>query len=307
MTKDILEKVSVDKENHEYLVKNYPSGSRFGLMKEVFLGRMNDVSKANWIMLIFCLPLFAVLVYASMLAAKDSVYAPFSSNFGIGYPATDNAQALYDEATFATALTRTCMLLPCIAIAFVGLAGVFNVIKYHMLGANVKVWKEFFKGVKNNWFVHLWIGAIAALAYFLLEMSICGFGVPSFPLGWKIALIVISSLIILTVLTFAMFIITQSALYYLPMGKMIKNAALFVRSFPLQNLLIMIASSIPAVLLMIMGDSFFLQILVIMICSMLGFSYIACVWTDYTHFVYYNIFTAAIENSTGKGKKKRAK
>ena len=176
-----------------------------------------------------------------MLAAKDSVYAPFSSNFGIGYPVTDNAQALYDEATFATALTRTCMLLPCIAIAFVGLAGVFNVIKYHMLGANVKVWKEFFKGVKNNWFVHLWIGAIAALAYFLLEMSICGFGVPSFPLGWKIALIVISSLIILTVLTFAMFIITQSALYYLPMGKMIKNAALFVRSFPLQNLLIMIA------------------------------------------------------------------
>lgn len=305
MTAEILEKVNVDKDNHEYLVKNYPSGSRFGLMKDVFLGRMGEVSKVNWIMLIFCLPVFAVLIYASMLSAKNSVYAPFSANFGIGYPVVSDAQALYDKATFATSLTRTLLLLPCIAIGFVGLAGVFNVIKYQMLGVNVKIWKEFFKGVRNNWFVHLWLGAVAAAAYLLLEMSIQGFGVTDFPLGWKITLIVLSSLIMLVVLMFTMFIVTQSALYGMSIGKMIKNAALFVKSFPVQNLLIIIASSVPAALLMIMGDSFFLQILVIMICTMLGFSYIGCIWTDYSHFVYYNIFTAAIEKANGKGKNKK--
>lgn len=308
MVKDLVNKLSVDEENHEYLIKNYQEGGRFRLFSNVFFGKMGAMSRTNWIMLLFCLPLFAALFYTAYLAYDYASYSPFSSNFGLGYPVVPDAEQIYAELIYKNNMFRALLFIPGIIVAFIGLAGMFNVIKYESLGISVKVWKTFFKGIKNNIATFLWLGLINGLMVFLLIFSVNFYGNPDLGLAWKIITITLTVLAMIFVLIMSFYIMTQSALYNLSLGRMIKNAFWLTVSFVLQNFIILILSLLPIGLIFLMSLSVFLQILIIMILAMMGFSYIVCVWTVYGHYVYGMVFTAVIEKDkpTKKNKRKRA-
>lgn len=307
MVKNVLNKLYVDKENHEYLMKNYQEGSRFKLFSGVFFGKMGVMTKANWMMLLFCLPAFAVLFYTYYLSIKYAAYTPFSANFGIGYPVVPNAELIYGELIFKNNMFRALLLIPCIIIGFVGLAGAFNIIKYESLGMHVKIFRTFFKGIKNNFVTHMWLGLINSIFFFLLVLSFNNFGVTDLALGWKITSIALSIIIMAFSAVMSMYIMTMTALYDMPLRKMIGNAFWLTISFVLQNVIILIFSLVPVVLLIFMNTSMFLQIIVIMICAMLGFSYIITIWTIYNHYVYGMLFTARLEQQSGKKKNRAVK
>lgn len=305
MRKNLIDKLCVDKDNHEYLTENYIEGGRFKLFSNIFFGKFGAMARANWMVLLFCIPAFAALFYAYYKSIQYAAFTPFSGNLGIGYPIVPNAEEIYAELIYRNDMFRALLLVPCIIIGFVGLAGSFNVIKYESLGIDVKVFKTFFKGVKNNFVTHIWLGLINSLLFLLLVFTINGFGIRDLNLAVKIISIILVSIICAFSVIMSMYIMTQSALYDLPLSKMIKNSFRLTFSFILQNVIILIFSSVPVALLFLMNLSYFLQLIVIMVCALLGFSFIVCVWTIYNHYVYYMLFTAAIEEQSGKKKNKR--
>lgn len=308
MIKNLTDKLTVDETNHEYLMKNYQEGGRFRLFSGVFFGKMGAMTKANWVMLLFCIPAVAAIFYTLYLETQYSILTPFSSNYGVGYPVVNNAEATYAEAIFRNNMFRALLLVPCIVIAFIGLAGAFNVIKYESLGKDVKVMRTFFKGIKNNFVTYMWIGLVNGIMLFLFMLSVNFYGNPNLHLALKIVTIFLNALVFAFVLVMSFYVMSQAALYDMPLKKMIKNAFWFTISFALQNFFILIFSLVPVGLLLVMGTSYFLQIIVIMVCAMLGISYIVCVWTIYCHYVYGVAFTACIEKGQNKGKKsKRAR
>lgn len=305
MRNNIVDKLTVDEYNHEYLLKNYQEGGRFKLFSNVFFGKMGAMSKANWMMLLFCLPVFAAIFYASYLALNIEAAVPFSANYGLGYPMVSNIREIYDHLIFKNNMFRALLLVPGIIIGFVGLAGAFNIIKYECLGFNVKIFKTFFKGIKNNFVTFMWLGLVNSLIFFQLVMALNFYGNNDLALAWKIVTITLSVLLMAFSAVISMFVMTQAALYDLPLIKMLKNAFWFTVSFGLQNAIILIFSLVPVGLLLLMSTSYFLQLIVIMVCAMLGFSYIICIWTVYSHYVYGIAFSAAIDAKSGKNKKKR--
>ncbi len=304
MVKNLVDKLSVDEYNHEYLVKNYQEGGRFKLFSNVFFGKIGAMSKANWMMLLFCIPAFAVLFYAAYRATSIEAFTPFSSNFGLGYPVVNNANEIYEGLMFKNNMFRALLLIPCIIIGFLGLAGAFNIIKYECLGFNVKIIKTFFKGLKNNFVTFMWLGLVNALVFFQLVMACNFYGNQDLALAWKIVTITLSAIAMAFCAILSLYVMTQAALYDLPLLKMLKNAFWLTVAFGLQNFLIFIMSLVPVGLLFLMNVSGFLQLIVIMVCAMIGFSYIICIWTIYSHYVYNAAFGAVIESKTGKGKRK---
>ncbi len=305
MVKNLVDKLSIDEYNHEYLIKNYQEGGRFKLFSSVFFGKMGAMSKANWMMLLFCLPVFAVIFYASYLALNIDAAVPFSANFGLGYPVVSNVSEIYNHLVFKNNMFRALLLVPGIIVGFIGLAGAFNIIKYECLGFNVKIIKTFFKGIKNNFITFMWLGLVNSLVFFQLVAALNFYGNPDLALAWKIVTITLSVLLMAFSAVVSMYVMTQAALYDLPLVKMLKNAFWFTVSFGLQNIIILIFSLVPVGLLVLMNTSYLLQLIVIMVCAMLGFSYIICIWTVYSHYVYSAAFSAAIEARSGKGKKKK--
>lgn len=305
MTKKLLDRLTVDEDNHEYLLKHYQEGGRFKLFSNVFFGKMGNMAKTNWWMLLFCLPAFAVIFYTAYRAFDAGVYTPFSSNFGLGYPVVDNAEEIYWQLIFQNNMFRALLLIPCIIVGFVGLAGAFNVIKYESIGFTVKVTRTFFKGVKNNFVTYMWLGLINAIMFFLLVLSVNYYGNPSLALGWKIVTIALTVIVMAFVVIMSMYIMTMTALYDLPLMKMIKNAFWLTISFVLQNIIILIFSAVPVGLMFLIGTSYIMQFIVIMVCAMLGFSYIIAVWTIYNHYVYSMLFTAVIHKDDDKSKKNK--
>ncbi len=305
MVKKLIEKLYVDKDNHEYLMDNYIEGGRFRLFSNTFFGKLGAMSRTNWVMLLFCLPAFAVLFYTYYLSLRYAAYTPFSGNLGIGYPVVPDADAIYAGLMFKNNMFRALLLVPCIIVGFVGLAGAFNVIKYESLGIDVKIFKTFFKGIRNNAVIHLWLGLINSVIVFLLLFAINDFGVENLHIAVKIVSIVLLTLLLAFSVVMSMYIMTQAALYDLPLSKMIKNAVRLTFSFILQNFIILVFSAVPVGLLFLMGTSYLLQLLVIMALAMVGFSYIICVWTIYNHYVYSMLFSAVIESQGGNKKKKK--
>ncbi len=304
MAKNLVDKLYVDEYNHEYLLKNYQEGGRFKLFSNVFFGKIGAMSKANWMMLLFCIPAFVAIFYAAYRALDIESSVPFSSNYGLGYPVVTDLEEIYRNLTFKNNMLRALLLIPGIIVGFLGLAGAFNVIKYECLGFNVKIIKTFFKGIKNNFITFLWLGLVNALIFFQLIASIEHYGNFDMALGWQIVTITLSCILMAFSAIISLYVMTQAALYDMPLLKMLKNAFLFATSFLLQSILIFIISLVPVGLLFLMNVSYFLQLVVIMICAMLGFSYIICIWTIYTHYVFNVAFGAVLESRNAKGKKK---
>lgn len=305
MARNLLDKLSVDVENHEYLMKNYQEGGRFKLFSNVFFGKMGVMSRANWWMLLFCIPAFAAIVFAVYRAFDYSVYTPFSSNFGLGYPVVPDAEEIYWELIFRNNMMMALLLIPGIIVGFIGLAGAFNVIKYESLGLSVKITKTFFKGIKNNFVTYMWLGLVNSIMFFLLMLALNNYGIHDLSLVWKIVSIALTVIVMAFVVIISLYVMTQAALYNLPLWKMIKNAFWFTISFVVQNLIIFVFSLLPVGLLMLVNMSYFIQIIVIMVCAMLGFSYIICIWTIYSHYVYGMLFTAVVDKDKPSKKNKR--
>lgn len=127
---------------------------------------MTKLVLLNIFMIIACIPLIVLFGYY-MQVQESSILSGFnfSSGIGIGYGIADNTM----EATEAIYNFRLKLfgisLLPCFLLVGIFASGVYYCCRNMLWGAQVKILKHFFRGIKMHWYKFLlsfaWLGILA--------------------------------------------------------------------------------------------------------------------------------------------------
>lgn len=295
----LLDKITVDEVNHKYIEDNRPSAGRFAHFRATFLGKLWIMSKTDWMEILFCLPAIAVILLFYIRSTYASVSINYSGNFGLGYfPVTDASQTGL-EYSFYLSMWRALLLIPCIIIAFVGLAGVFNVVKYEAWGTDVKVARTFIKGVKNNFVPFMWMGLLVGVCFFILQLTLGIFDVYGIHVAVKVIAVIFAIILLAFALIIAMYMTTQASVYNLGFKSLIKNSVIFAVSFIPQNLIFVALSLLPMLLFFLPG---ILRIFGVVFGLTLGIAYLACVWTIYAQFVFDGLYSNNKKKKKNKSK-----
>lgn len=200
---------------------------------QVVSQNMTKLVLLNLFMVVACVPIIVLFGYY-MQVQESSILAgyQFSSGIGIGYGIVDNTveatAAIYD---FRLKLFGA-SLLPCLLLVGLFASGVYYCCRNMLWGAQVKIWKHFFRGIKMHWYKFMlsfaWLGILAtgftcSLIMILKETAIYG----AANAGWWVLVVFIGILSLLSV----MYMLIGQGMYVLYRFKMkdnIKNTCVLV-------------------------------------------------------------------------------
>lgn len=128
---------------------------------------MTKLVLLNIFMLIACIPLIVLFGYY-MQVQENAILSSmnFSSGIGIGYGIADDTlkatEAIYDFRLKLFGIS----LFPCFILIGLFASGVYYCCRNMLWGAQVKIWKHFFRGIKMHWYKFVlsfaWLGALAS-------------------------------------------------------------------------------------------------------------------------------------------------
>ena len=304
---------------------------RFKYFTAVFKRYNGQLMVANLFFLIFCLPLFGVLVVPTLfggmenlsyILSKTTSLPYFMSDIGIGLSA---GQALLEGRLAILNVYQLYVLAIAVAIPFMspGLAGIFHVsvkliwqepfiTKKDSYGNNVpRIAVEFFMGLKKYWLpmliISLVFGALFAavgssFVYFIENMwrGTAGAG------QW--ILLIVACLVGLLSVMLLILMLPFVPMYRLPILTKLKNSLILIISMFVPALFITVVSALPFVLVATTGG--FIRIIIIALLIVFGSSFLSLMWSNFAHFHADKIITPIYEaqqNKSGKGKKKAKK
>ncbi|MCL2556086.1 MAG: hypothetical protein FWE03_03580 [Firmicutes bacterium] len=301
------DKLTLDEANQKILHENRQEVKigGFGLFKNVITKKFWITVKINWLVLVFALPLIVWIFFWQMRVMQFNVSLPYSSSIGIGYPIIPNLPYLSNTARFSLALNRALVMIPLIALACVGLAGAFNVMKYVVWGMEIKIIKTFFKGIKNSFLSFIWMGVILALCFFMMTSFVFVFDVNQISVAVKVIMLIVGSIISLFAIIMTLFVFTQSSMFNLSMLDMIKNAFWLSIKFILQNIFIALTGVLIIAFVFIPSTGGFLGMLLTMmgfiLFFMFAFSWMAAAYTIYSHFIFDALYDSKRKDEDKKG------
>ena len=194
---------------------------------------MTKLVLLNIFLVIACVPMIVLFGYY-MQVQENAILAEmnFSSGIGIGYGIVDNTP----EATAAIYDFRLKLfgasLIPCLLLVGLFASGVYYCCRNMLWGAQVKIWKHFFRGIKMHWYKFLlsfaWLGILAtgftcSLIMILKNTAIYG----AANAGWWVLTIFIGIVALLS----AMYMLIGQGMYVCYRFKMkdyIKNTSILV-------------------------------------------------------------------------------
>ena len=112
---------------------------------------IGKIIKINFLMLIFVLPIFAVLYFRGALLAGQASIGPFAQNIGIGYPAYPFITGYAENITLNTDTITFVGIFIVSFIAAIGISGGFYVMRNLVWTEGVFVASDFWVGVKKNY------------------------------------------------------------------------------------------------------------------------------------------------------------
>lgn len=264
--------------------------NRWELGWDVFKTNKGKLFGLNLLVLLCCLPLLALILMRYMLKTVDTAIYPFTQNLGLGYPVYPSTGGL--EAQLALSVNVEFFKYSVIAVVFLaaGVAGGFYVMRNMVWAEGVMVVSDFWKGIKQNYFVVffslLFYTVVMALSVISLNMSsllmATGSGV-----RWLLVIAQVFTYVIMLVATLmVLYMISLGVTYKLSFGKLIRNS--FILSVALVPTNIFFAVFAAMFFLLIYFGTFIPIILVIAIVLAIawGLSVFMLVWTDYSQWVF---------------------
>ena len=260
--------------SESYAASTLPT-NRWQLGWDVFKTNTGKHFKLNLLTLLFFIPLIALIVFTYLYKSFLVSQYPFSQNMGIGYPAYPAVFGLTATLSLNTNVEFFKFAIIAVAVGAVGLSGGFYVMRNMVWAEGVIVGSDFWKGVKQNYFV-----VFFSLLFYTVIM---GFSLISVNLaqvlidtasGTRWLLIVaqvITYLIMGIVSVMTLYMITLGVTYKLSFGKLtnIFFAFLAVLPFLLLFIGVPLLMSLVLVLLVVWGLSIFMLI-----------------WTNYSNWVF---------------------
>lgn len=261
-------------------------GTRWQVFKALLTQRFSKLVKVNLLMLLFALPAIALVYVISMFKAADLSLLQYFPNAWAGYPFFDDVAVQEYKIIFSYNNILALGIIPAFIIAGLGIAGGFNVIRQMAWGEDVPIWKQFFKGIKINFWQSMLGMFITGITLGLVIVSFSAPPVLDIKPVWSVIWQVASVLLFAAALLFTMFFITQSGTYKQKTDELIRNSFIFSIGMPLQNILFMAASLIPLAFILLMGSNQLVFMIAIFIIGLFGLSFMVLVWTVHTQYAY---------------------
>ena len=283
----LIDRLLLGKEKSEGYARASLPSNRWELFWDIFKGRFGKLVIINLLVLLFFIPLAAVLLLRYLMISSYGMAYPFSQCFGVGYMAVPSLAGMPEQIIFNADLMVYLLLPIAITIASIGIAGGAYVIRNMVWTEGIFVSNDFWRGIRQNVKQMIVIGLVYSLVFYVsvVSISLAEYNIASGSDNkWMFVVSMIFSylmLIVFSIMTLHM--ITMSVTYDLKFMQLLKNSFLFTIGLLPQNLFFILCGAIPFVLLMF--GSFFLGIGIILILIM-GLSLMLLVWTNFSQWAY---------------------
>ena len=273
--------------SESYAMSTLPT-NRWQLGWDVFKGNISKMIGLNLLTLLFMLPLIFLLVLRYFNGIAYSITLPLGQNFAGGYPFYPSSVGLEAEVGYYVNRQFFLWLILAVLVAAIGVSGGFYVMKNLVWTESVMVGSDFFKGVKQNYFVVMFSLLIYSVLLALLVLSINLSMVliaRNEGIRWLLIIQQAISYILIFFFTIAvLFMITLGITYKLKFRALIKNSLLFtVGLLPLNVFFAAFAAVL--FLLFFIGVSF-LTMLAVLLCLFFGFSLFMLIWMNYSQWAF---------------------
>ena len=166
MAQGLFSKLIIGDENLPDFTPGQLPKTRWALWWDTFKTRFGALCKVNLLLLLFLIPIIAVLLFTYFQETSYGMAIPANGNFGIGYYPVDNVNSLYSSMKLTVTMQQYLFLVPCFMVFGIGLAGATYVVRRMAWGEGVQVGANFGHGIKENWKSFLGASALLALSFF---------------------------------------------------------------------------------------------------------------------------------------------
>lgn len=281
-SQNVVERIVIGKDTGEDFVPNRENPNKWEMFKEMFMGHFTTMIGINLLTALFFAPAIVLIVYFMMIMNNVSALLPYSSNIGVGIFTIIDVASRSQQVSFYYNTIMFAILVPCLMVGFVGLAGNFYIMRKFAWGENVRVIKDFFRGVAKNWLSFTVLGLLDGLMILFFVFNLGFYDVYNLGVALKATMITISSLMLVVMAMITMFWTCQTVAYKLGPMVLLRNSFLFSFGTFFQTIAIIIVTFGFFALFLVPG----IQMIIVMLFAFIGLSYISSAWTAYTHYCF---------------------
>ncbi len=305
--KGFIARMLEGKERSEEYARSTLPTNRWQLFWDIFKGSFGKIVKVNLLMLVFFIPLIAVVFLGGIYRDGIGTIYPFNASMGIGYPAFPDVAGLSETLTLQNDMMLYLGITVTAIIASIGLSGGMYVMRNMVWTEGIFVGNDFWRGVrlnfKNALQTALFFCAILFLSRMLVNVANLTLVMSELSKFQRVMLQIsqITSYLLLAVAAMMSFwMIALGVNYKMSFFTMFKNAFLMsVGTLP-QTVFFGVLSMLPFVLLLI-GFSF-LTVAGVIILFLFGFAYALLVWLDFAQWVFDKFINPKISGAkVGRG------
>lgn len=270
-----------------YAASTLPT-NRWQLGWDVFKTNTGKHFKINLLTLVFLLPFIAICVLTYMYKLANVDVLPFTQNMAIGYPSYPSTFGLSANLALSASVEFFKFLIVGILVGAVGLSGGFYVMRNMVWAEGVMVGSDFFKGVKQNYFVVLFsllfYGVIMGLSVISVNMAQLFIDTCTGIKWLLISAQVLTYIIMGIVSIMVLYMITLGVTYKLSFGKLIRNSFILTIGLIPTNVFFAFLAALPFLLFSLKVSM--IMALAIVLVFVWGFSIFMLIWTDYSNWVF---------------------
>ena len=149
--KGLITRLLEGKEKSEEYARSTLPTNRWQLFWDIFKGNFGKIVKVNLLTLLFFVPLFAVIIFHSLMGQANSLLYPFGANLGVGYPAAPGQQGLEQTLAMQNGMVLYVGIILTSFIAAIGLSGGMYVVRNMVWTEGIFVSNDFWRGIKLNY------------------------------------------------------------------------------------------------------------------------------------------------------------
>ena len=305
--KGLITRLLEGKEKSEEYARSTLPTNRWQLFWDIFKGNFGKIVKVNLLMLIFFIPLIAVIILGYLMNESNGVIYPFASNLAMGYPAAPGQQGLSEMLSLQTNFMLYAGIALASLVAAVGLAGGMYVVRNMVWTEGIFVANDFWRGIKLNY-----KNALQATLFFTLALFLCGtlisFAEFSLATGaiskgqkvWMHISMATSYVFIVCAAMMTFWMISLGVNYKLKFFTMLKNSFLMTIGTLPQTIFFGVIALLPFALLFIPAQ--FILIVSIILLLLFGLSWALLVWLDFSQWVFDKFINPKIKGAkVGRG------
>ena len=294
----LIDRLMLGKEKSEGYARASLPSNRWELFWDIFKGRFGKLFIINLLVLLFFIPLIALIFFRYVALTNLGATYPFSQPFGVGFQAPLTMLGLNESIVYNVNMLIYLFLPIAAMIAAVGVSGGAYVIRNMVWTEGIFVANDFWRGVKQNIKQMLVIALVYSLVFY---MSIVSASLSNYAavLGsgptWLFKVAEVVSYVILAFFTImTMHMITMSVTYDLKFRHLFKNSFMFTIGLLPHNIVFVILGAIPFLLLLLGNFFFTIGIILIII---FGFSLLLLVWTNFSQWAYDRFINDKVEGA----------